>query len=179
MHKISLLLLLTAGLRLSAQQYARDWHQQYNPKDSNYGIGLQNALKTLPVPKGAQTVVVAVIDDGTDIGHPDLKDNIWVNVNEIPGNAVDDDHNGYIDDIHGWDYLGNLATDIEYDNLELTRLLRDYQTRFGNKSTKEIPKNEKADYKTYKKIESAYQKELKQAQRDFDNIQIYNKLCSA
>lgn len=179
MHKISLLFLLTAVLRLSAQQYARDWHQQYNPKDTNYGIGLQSALKTIPVPAGARTVVVAVIDDGTDVDHPDLKDNIWVNVNEIPGNAVDDDHNGYIDDIHGWDYLGNLAADIEYDNLELTRLLRDYQTRFGGKSAKEIPKNEKGDYKTYKKIESAYQKELKQAQKDYENIQIYNKLCNA
>ncbi len=54
-------------------------------------------------------VIVAVLDTGVDIDHPDLKLNIWTNWNEIPGNGIDDDNNGYVDDFHGWDFLENTS----------------------------------------------------------------------
>lgn len=54
-------------------------------------------------------VVVAVIDTGVDVGHPDLAANVWTNPGEIPGNGLDDDQNGYVDDVHGWDFDGNDA----------------------------------------------------------------------
>lgn len=56
---------------------------------------------------GNNTIIIAVIDDSVDINHPDLQANIWTNAGEIPGNGVDDDGNGYIDDIHGWDFVNN------------------------------------------------------------------------
>lgn len=56
---------------------------------------------------GSNTVVVAVIDDSIDTLHPDLAANIWTNTGEIPGNNIDDDANGYIDDVHGWDFVDN------------------------------------------------------------------------
>jgi thermitase len=59
------------------------------------------------ITKGSKDVVIAVIDTGIDYNHPDLKNNIWTNTNEIPGNGIDDDSNGYVDDIHGW----NAASD--------------------------------------------------------------------
>ena len=54
-------------------------------------------------------VIIAVIDSGVQINHPDLASNIWINHNEIPNNNIDDDKNGYIDDINGWDFVDNVA----------------------------------------------------------------------
>ncbi len=58
-------------------------------------------------PDNTESVVVAIIDTGADMLHPDLADHIWVNPREIPGNGLDDDNNGYVDDVHGWDFCGN------------------------------------------------------------------------
>lgn len=60
-------------------------------------------------PDATTTVVVAMIDTGVDLDHPDLADHIWTNPNEIPGNHIDDDRNGYVDDYYGWDFCGNSA----------------------------------------------------------------------
>lgn len=63
----------------------------------------------LALPTSTKEVVVAVIDAGVDITHPDLKDAIWVNPGEIPGNGIDDDQNGFIDDVHGWNFARNIS----------------------------------------------------------------------
>lgn len=81
------------------------------PNDTRYGDlwGLQriNAEQAWVEETGESSVVVAVIDSGIDIGHPDLDGNLWNNPGEIPGNSIDDDGNGYIDDIWGWDFFSN------------------------------------------------------------------------
>ena len=62
---------------------------------------------------GDGTFVIAVIDTGVDYGHQDLADNVWTNPGEVPGNGVDDDGNGYIDDVHGWDFYNNDADPMD------------------------------------------------------------------
>ncbi|MFM6985005.1 MAG: peptidase S8, partial [Chitinophagaceae bacterium] len=141
MKKLFLLPALFLGITLFAQNYSKDWHLNYSPKDTVYGIDLIKAMQEVPKPATAKPVIVAVIDNGVDVIHPDITANLWTNTKEIPGNAVDDDHNGYIDDINGWDFLGSLSKDINYDNLEMTRQLRDYKNRFGTKTSKEIAKS--------------------------------------
>jgi len=86
----------------------RDWHLLDPPTDSIVGISLQQAYDLLQGRAG-ETVVVAVIDNGFDIHHEDLKNNIWTNVDELANNGIDDDHNGYIDDVHGWNFVVGTA----------------------------------------------------------------------
>lgn len=70
-------------------------------------LSLIKANQAWNITTGSPAVTIAIIDTGVDINHPDLKENIWINAKEIPGNGIDDDENGYTDDVHGWDFLTN------------------------------------------------------------------------
>jgi subtilisin family serine protease len=92
--------------------------------DSVAGISAQRAYSELLAGKQPKrSVVVAIIDSGIDILHPDLQANIWTNPREVAGNGQDDDHNGYVDDVHGWDFIGGKdGRDVDVDTYELTRV---------------------------------------------------------
>ena len=84
-------------------------------------MSVERAYNELLKNRKAKKVIVAVIDAGIDINHEDIKDVIWVNKDEIPDNNIDDDGNGFIDDINGWNFLGESYN----ETLEMTRLIRD------------------------------------------------------
>ena len=88
------------------------WGQSY---DDLYGLKKIGCAQAWDVTRGAGTVV-AVIDSGIDYNHPDIRDNVWINPGEIPGNGIDDDRNGYIDDVRGWDFIGKNHLQPAEDN---------------------------------------------------------------
>ncbi len=108
------------------QQYL-NWYNKDPQSDQILGTSVDRAYNTiLENKKTKKTVVVAVIDGGVDIDHEDLQGRIWINPKEIPGNNIDDDNNGYIDDIHGWNFIGNRrGENIVYENFEYTRIVRE------------------------------------------------------
>ncbi len=89
--------------------------------DTVPGMSLDRAYQTILKDLKGKKIIVGVIDSGVDIEHKDLRGNIWINQDEIPENKIDDDKNNYADDIHGWNFLG----DIVHENLEFVRLLRE------------------------------------------------------
>ncbi|QBN19383.1 S8 family peptidase [Flavobacterium nackdongense] len=88
-------------------------------KDTIPGMSVDKAYAELLKDKKGKKVIVGIVDSGVDIEHEDLKSVVWTNKKEIPGNGIDDDKNGYIDDIHGWNFLG----DITKENLEYERII--------------------------------------------------------
>jgi subtilisin family serine protease len=84
------------------------WHLMDKETDGYYGVSAAKAYNFLATKKlKSKTVIVAVIDSGIDTLHEDLKPVLWINPKEIPGNGIDDDRNGYIDDVHGWNFLSS------------------------------------------------------------------------
>jgi subtilisin family serine protease len=92
------------------------YHLDLTPNDPQfshpnmYGLGKIGAPQAWDITQGSQSVVVGVVDGGIDTQHEDLKDNIWVNPGEVAGNGVDDDGDGFIDDVNGWDFVHNDKT---------------------------------------------------------------------
>ena len=106
--------LTTVGLAPGAAAEPNDRLRaaQLVPGDPRYGEqasiwNLLGAPDAWSVTTGSREVVVAVLDGGVDLDHPDLAANIWTNPGEIPGNGLDDDGNGYVDDVHGYDFVGD------------------------------------------------------------------------
>lgn len=112
-----------------------DWQQDGYP-----GISLEKAYSTLLKNKKPITkVVVAVIDVGLEDSHPDLAGMEWTNKKEIPGNNIDDDHNGFVDDVHGWNFGGNAATETWESVREYTRLRKQFENITDSNQLKNNP----------------------------------------
>jgi cell wall-associated protease len=98
-------------------------------KDTIPGMSVDKAYTELLKGKKGKKVIVAIVDSGVDIEHEDLKAVIWTNKKEIPANGIDDDNNGYIDDIHGWNFLGDITKEnIEYERIVANKNLVDSTT---------------------------------------------------
>ena len=103
-----------------ADKDLKRWSHLDLVKDTVPGMSVDKAYAELLKGKKGQKVIVGIVDSGVDINHEDLKAFIWTNPKEIAGNKIDDDKNGYVDDMHGWNFLGNAV----HEQLEMTRIVK-------------------------------------------------------
>jgi subtilisin family serine protease len=185
MNRISKLLytvfILTLPLFVFAQsdkdEKPKDNWQNLDLKDDGvFGISTEKAYKELLKGKKSVPVIVAVIDGGIDEEHEDLKKIMWINTKEIPGNGIDDDKNGYVDDINGWNFIGSAKTNIHHDNMELIRLINKYQPKYAS-ALNSTPFNEKErkEFQLYQKLVTDYMAKLQSAQMGLQNTIMIKK----
>lgn len=146
-----------------------NWYNLDLDNDKVLGASVEKTYTRILKDKPAKkTIVVAVIDAGVDIYHEDLKEVIWINEGEIPDNGIDDDKNGYIDDIHGWNFLGAKdGKNINTANLEMTRVIREYQPIF-DRLGENIPDSLVEEYEMYNRCLKAYDEEYEGAKDLYD-----------
>ncbi len=126
--------------------------------DTIPGMSIDKAYNELIKDKKGQTIIVGVIDSGVDIEHEDLKGVVWTNPKEIKGNGKDDDDNGYIDDIHGWNFLGN----SEDENLEYVRIIKKLKPKYAGKNLASVPQSDRDEYQNYIEAKAEYEKEFQE-----------------
>ena len=132
MRRLILTILLFTCSQISWGQDAKFWHWKDLEKDGVHGVSLFKAQQLLTDLKlKSSPIIIAVLDGGIDTAHPQIKPLLWNNPKEIPGNALDDDKNGYIDDLHGWNFLGNAAGEnINKASDEKSRIYHRYKDVF-------------------------------------------------
>jgi subtilisin family serine protease len=146
------------------------WHHMDPETDGVAGVSSTRAYQLVKDRKST-TVTVAIIDSGMDIDHEDLKENIWTNEDEIPGNGIDDDKNGYVDDIHGWNFLGTAdGSNMQYANLEMTRIFRTLDPKFNGKTKKDVAKEDRSDFELYSEIAEKLNKKRQKSEGEFMQI---------
>jgi len=147
-------------------QLSKNWFNEDPSKDKFAGVSSDYTYEELLKQKKSTTVIVAVIDGGTEVSHPDLKDHIWVNDGEIAGNGIDDDKNGYVDDMNGWSFIGGKSGDVSHDTFEATRIVKKFQSKYEGKSTSGLSDQEKQEYKMYQAAKKNLAAELKSAKEE-------------
>lgn len=184
---VILIVILTGFLGLHAQSFdvsaqtttpgdslkgaPANWFNLDFTVDKVRGMSTEKAYAELLKDKTSKPVIVAIIDGGTDILHPDLQENIWINEDEIPGNQIDDDQNGYVDDINGWNFIGGKnGENVDQDALELTRIYAPLSEKFYRKTKAEIAPEEQDEYKEYLKLRAEYESELELAKSNYEVI---------
>lgn len=149
-----------------------NWQNLDLKTDSVFGISTEKAYTALLKGKKHVTVIVAVIDGGVDINHEDLKNVIWTNLKEIPANHIDDDQNGYVDDLHGWNFIGGSTGDVQYENYEYVRLIRFEKPIYENADTTKLSAAELVKYHDFLKMKRKLDRSIKSVQaemKDYDN----------
>ena len=156
----------------------KTWYHKDFSTTNVYGVNTDNAYKFLES-KGLKprTVVVGVLDSGVEVDHPGLINNMWKNPNEIPNNGIDDDKNGYVDDIYGWNFIGGKTADVDADNLEVTRMVKKYQPIFeGTDSAKNKANQAKMpeEYAIYQKSKKLYDEKGSEAKQYYHYFSGFN-----
>ena len=155
----------------------KTWYHKDFSTTKVYGVNTENAYKFLES-KGLKpkSVVVAVLDSGVEVDHPGLVKNMWKNPNEVPNNGKDDDGNGYVDDIYGWNFIGGKNGDIDVDNMEVTRVVKKYKPLFEGEDSAKNKENQTKmpeEFAMYMKSKDIYTKKSDEAKQ---SLQLYTMI---
>ncbi|HAV55104.1 S8 family peptidase [Aequorivita vladivostokensis] len=140
------------------EEQLKHWPAMDLVTDTVPGMSVDKAYSEIIKKRKGETVIVGVIDSGVDIDHEDLKNVIWTNPGEIAGNGIDDDNNGFVDDIHGWNFLGNITG----ENMEYVRIIRKLKPKYEGKSEASISAADREEFALYQKAQAEYEKELRE-----------------
>ncbi len=170
---------MAAPFAMSAQPGSppENWHLLDKVQDGYFGVSADRAYRELLNGKKSQTVIVAVIDGGVDDKHEDLMDVLWNNPGETPGNGKDDDKNGFVDDVHGWNFIGGKdGQNVNHDQLEVTRLYAKYRAQFKNVDPSKLSKKDKKLYAKYLELEETVMDEKKDAD---SSLELYRGILNS
>lgn len=159
--------------QLESGSISKDWFLKDPVADRVQGISAEKAYQTLLKNQPSRTIIVAVVDSGVDIDHEDLRNVIWTNEGEIPDNGIDDDNNGYIDDVHGWNFIGGKDGNVNQDTDEFTRAYVKLKKQFEGVDEKKISKKEKPAYEEYIKAKQKFEKLVAE---NTEQYELYNNL---
>ncbi|MEJ6982541.1 S8 family peptidase [Pedobacter sp. P351] len=160
----------------SKEKPKENWQNLDLQRDGVMGISTERAYELLKG-KPSTPVVVAVIDGGVDEEHEDLKAVMWKNTKEIAGNNKDDDKNGYVDDLYGWNFLGSQDGNVRYDNLEVVRLVRKLKDKYASVvNSTPLSEEERKEFTQYKKMVTDYMTRLDNARRGYESLAVIKKI---
>jgi subtilisin family serine protease len=172
--RVVIFILFSAANGFSQQlkkETPKNWFLLDPQTDSVQGVSAEKTYQTLLKDQPSKTILVAVIDSGIDIDHEDLKSVIWTNEKEIAGNGLDDDKNGYIDDVHGWNFIGGKNGNVDADTYELTREYIRLSKKFLSIDTLKLNKKAAIEFAGYKKVKDKY---LKLKAKNEQQYNLYN-----
>lgn len=136
------------------------------------GVSTEKTYQILADRKG-EKVVVAVIDSGVDIKHEDLQGKLWINQDEVAGNGIDDDKNGYVDDIYGWNFIGGAEGEhVNYDTYELTRQYTYLKEKYKDTDLEDLSKKELAHFE---EIKHQFETKSAEAQQEYQAFTYFHK----
>lgn len=165
----SILLFFHAFLIISV---AQDMEWMLHGTDSTNGANVTPIYENNMIRMPENKVIVAVIDGGVDPTHEDLQNVMWVNPREIPGNRQDDDHNGYADDIFGWNFIGGPdGRNVDQDTYEITRLYVELRKKYADANLESLKKKERAEYETYLSYKEKIEEEAEKARNQYQEIE--------
>ncbi|MEZ4906101.1 MAG: S8 family peptidase [Saprospiraceae bacterium] len=152
------------------EETSKDWYFLDLSNDNVPGISVYKTYNELLKGRKSEPVVVAVIDGGVDYLHEDLRDIMWHNPGEKPNNGIDDDKNGYVDDVYGWNFIGGSdGRDVNQDNLEVTRLYKKYNYKYKDVTDpSKLSKAQKKEYEIYKESKAELEGEKVKAAESLD-----------
>ncbi len=165
------LFLFSCAVTFAQSTPPENWFNLDPEEDQVMGVSTERTYNELLKGKKSQKIVVAIIDSGVDAEHEDLKDVMWINPGEKPANGKDDDGNGYIDDVHGWNFIGGRdGNNVHHDTYEVTRLYGKYKYKYEHADRDKLTKKQQKEYDAFIEYKKVVDAEREKAQKNLDKI---------